>query len=290
MPTPTSNYGLEKPLVNDPTDQDLWGVYLNDDMDDIDGLLATAIKFPPSVESADFFVTAPTSGSTNTGDSKKLFRCDATTAAMAANLPSAVSAGAGFTVAFKKTDASAHAVTLTPAGSDKIDGAATFALSAQYNWAILVCDGISEWDILSDTPITTGLALLAADQTFTGINTFTNKIDASAAEVDVATQVATDHSSKAASTSFANPGGLVASAGTGQLPNGFIIKGGVDNNTANPRTVTFATPFPTACIAVTANPTDNNIGIERVSGFTTTGFTLTQGNASGHISYIAVGY
>lgn len=36
MPTTTTNYGLNKPLVNDPVDEDLWGGYLNDSMDDID--------------------------------------------------------------------------------------------------------------------------------------------------------------------------------------------------------------------------------------------------------------
>lgn len=36
MPTYTANYNLIKPNVNDPVDEDLWGGYLNDDLDDID--------------------------------------------------------------------------------------------------------------------------------------------------------------------------------------------------------------------------------------------------------------
>jgi hypothetical protein len=36
MPTLTANYSLNKPLVNNPTDEDLWGVQLNDNMDTID--------------------------------------------------------------------------------------------------------------------------------------------------------------------------------------------------------------------------------------------------------------
>lgn len=35
----TPNYNLAKPGVNDPTDQDLWGGYLNDDMDTIDSTM-----------------------------------------------------------------------------------------------------------------------------------------------------------------------------------------------------------------------------------------------------------
>ena len=42
MPSTTTNYGLLKPNVNDPVDEDLWGGYLNDDLDDIDGLIKTA--------------------------------------------------------------------------------------------------------------------------------------------------------------------------------------------------------------------------------------------------------
>lgn len=42
MPTTTTNYALIKPNVNDPVDEDLWGGYLNDDLDDIDALIKTA--------------------------------------------------------------------------------------------------------------------------------------------------------------------------------------------------------------------------------------------------------
>ena len=36
MPNTTTNYSLYKPLVNDATDEDLWGGYINDSMDLID--------------------------------------------------------------------------------------------------------------------------------------------------------------------------------------------------------------------------------------------------------------
>lgn len=39
MSTVTPNYGLIKPGVNDPTDQDLWGGYLNQDLDTIDTVM-----------------------------------------------------------------------------------------------------------------------------------------------------------------------------------------------------------------------------------------------------------
>ena len=45
MSTLTTHYSLIKPAVNSATDQDLWGGYLNDDMDSIDSLLWTAANW-----------------------------------------------------------------------------------------------------------------------------------------------------------------------------------------------------------------------------------------------------
>ncbi len=148
MPTLTSNFGLLKPLVNDPTDQDLWGGYLNTDMDDLDGLLKTGINWVKSSQTTSFSITAPTSGSITTGDANKFLLCDATSAAIVASLPTAASSGDGFAVAFKKTDA-VNTVTLTPNGSEKIDGASTYVLSFQYDSVILVCHGIG-WNVQAD--------------------------------------------------------------------------------------------------------------------------------------------
>lgn len=39
MPTLTSNFSFNKPLVNDPIDEDLWGGQLNDNWDSIDTIL-----------------------------------------------------------------------------------------------------------------------------------------------------------------------------------------------------------------------------------------------------------
>ena len=41
MPNYTSNYSLPKPLVNDATDEDLWGGYINDGADLIDTQMKT---------------------------------------------------------------------------------------------------------------------------------------------------------------------------------------------------------------------------------------------------------
>jgi hypothetical protein len=139
VPTSTTNYSLSKPLVNDPIDEDLWGTELNADLDSIDTLLKAGIT--TAVQSSQ------TTGFTATSSIsvKYLYPCNATSAAFAATLPTAAAAGNGSVVYFQKTDSTANAVTVTRASSDTIDGATTYALSAQYSIVGLVSDGVSVW-------------------------------------------------------------------------------------------------------------------------------------------------
>ncbi len=150
MPTDTTNFGLLKPLVNSATDQDLWGGYLNTDMDEIDALIKTAMNFTPSDKTASFSVTAPTTGSDTTGSAKILYLCDTTSGDIVPSLPAA-STCEGMVVGFKKTDAALHSVIVTANGAEKIDDATTKSLSAQYEWLIVESDG-SGWNIISQTP------------------------------------------------------------------------------------------------------------------------------------------
>ena len=55
---------------------------------------------------------------------------DASSGACVQNLPAAT--GSGKIFYFKKVDSSANTVTVTPNGTDTIDGAASYVLSAQY--------------------------------------------------------------------------------------------------------------------------------------------------------------
>lgn len=88
---------------------------------------------------------------------------NATDAAITVTLPP-VDGRSGRQYFVKKTDDSANAVTLDGNGNETIDGAATFALSAQYDYVHIVCDG-TQWLILSKTPTLDhgGLAGLADD-------------------------------------------------------------------------------------------------------------------------------
>lgn len=59
-------------------------------------------------------------------------------------LPKAsVSKGVNYEI--KKIDSGAGGVTVTAAGTDLIEGSATFALATQYKSVFLICDGVSNW-------------------------------------------------------------------------------------------------------------------------------------------------
>lgn len=56
MPNTTTNYGFYKPLVNDATDQDLWGAYLNANFDVLESVLDTRTR---NYNFADFILSRP---------------------------------------------------------------------------------------------------------------------------------------------------------------------------------------------------------------------------------------
>jgi len=70
--------------------------------------------------------------------------CDATSNVIVVNLPVAASS-TGKVYIIKKIDASANTVTITPNGVETIEGGATYVLTAQYQVAHVVCDGIEWW-------------------------------------------------------------------------------------------------------------------------------------------------
>lgn len=143
MVTQTTNYSFGKPDVNNPNDQDIWGGELNANLDSQDTLFLTAITYPNGA--------AKTTGFTATVNksSKNLYPCDATAGAFAATLPAASAAGIGSEVSFKKTDATANAITVTAAGADTIDTAATAMLSHQNDILRLISNGSNKWYVAS---------------------------------------------------------------------------------------------------------------------------------------------
>jgi len=83
------------------------------------------------------------------GSRREIHPCDATSAAFAVTLPAA-STYQGRKLTIKKTDSSGNAVTVARAGSDTIDGATTYALSAQWKYVTLVSDGSASWFVIAN--------------------------------------------------------------------------------------------------------------------------------------------
>lgn len=266
MPTPTANYGLLKPLVNSVTDQDLWGGYLDDDMDDLDGLLKIGINWISSSKNSSFSITAPTSGSPDTGDSKALFLCDATGGAIIASLPTATSSP-GMTIAIKKIDVSANTITLQGSGAELIDGNNAQSLSAQNDCIVVSSNGTS-WDIVS-----TKTTLIAASTTTSGIvRLATNAESQAGTDATLAT-------TPAGIRSLFTAVQLLSSTGYQEIPGGLIVQWGVTGSIPNASTsnISFPLPFPNNCWGVWMQPLAAGafqyINLQGVTP-TKTGFTL----------------
>lgn len=279
MPTFTTNYDFSLPLVNDPTDEDLWGNELNDNFSSLDSLLFTATNAVKRVVVADDTATID--------DRNKILLCDATAGFFTQTLPSAATVGDGFTIAFVKTDATGNQISVTTGGSDTIGTITNFYLLSSQNAGLtLVSDGVSNWNYSAILNI----SVPDASTSVKGI-----------------VQLATDAEAKAGSstTKALTPSNFTASKST----NGYIwIAGGIllqwgEDTTAigeTTRTITFPTGFPNACLNVSLtgrNPTSSitlNDSPQLVS-FVTNAFVYFNQNMAGAannagIQWMAIGY
>lgn len=137
MPTKTSNYDFNKPIVDSAEDEDLWGGQLNDNWDSIDALL----NRPVSSKSASYTVLS--------SDARKVILGDASSAAFTVSLLDGAAAGSGFDVSIIKTDSSSNGVTINPNGSEEINGESSIVLSSQFEFVTIKWSG-SEWIIISN--------------------------------------------------------------------------------------------------------------------------------------------
>lgn len=255
MPTSTSNYSLLKPLVNNATDQDLWGGYLNDDMDSIDTLLRAGITIASQASQTSGF-TADASISV-----KKLYPCDATGGAFSATIPAATTAGNGATVFIKKTDATANAITLARTGADTLDGATSLSLPAINDCYGLVSDGVSAWRSICRP----SAVVPDASDTVKGI-------------VELATAAETLGGSDAVrAITAAGFAGNKSLGGNGyyKLPGGLMVQWGNHTNAAPTDSVTFPTTFTAAVYSIGATCTSNGginiVAVDTSSPPTTSG-------------------
>lgn len=270
MPTTTTNYDLLKPLVNDPTDEDLWGGYLNDNADSLDALLLAGITNATQ--------SSQTSGFTATGSIsvRYLYPCDASGGAFAATLPSAATAGNGATIIFKKTDSSSNAITITRAGSDTIDGATTQALTEQYSIFALVSDGVSAWN-----SITKPTVISDATTSVKGI-------------IEIATN--SEFQAGSATDKAIVPSNFVKSlSSNGYMRIGaLILQWGQTSSFSSSTTVTFPLAFPTSCLQAFCGTATAPTGVLpnfSASSLTSTTFLVTSGTSTSvAVRWFAIGY
>lgn len=133
MVTTTTNYGLQKPAINDPADQDLWGGYLNESLDTIDAQLKIASDHPVVSKTGIYTITA--------SDQNSLIAADATSAAFTISLPVSANIGRRFEV---KNVGTENDVTISPNGPDTIDGENDYVLSVGQS-ASFTDDGSGNW-------------------------------------------------------------------------------------------------------------------------------------------------
>lgn len=126
--------------MNNATDQDLWGGYLNANWSGLDGLLYTATNWVhrgvTGNDVADF------------NDRNKILISDAAAGSYIQTLPSAAAVGDGFSIGITKADATANTVTIARAGSDTINGLTSYILANQNDGVVLVSNGVSVWNFL----------------------------------------------------------------------------------------------------------------------------------------------
>ena len=133
MPTFTTNYQFNLPLVNDPTDEDQWGGLLNENFTDLDTIVkavSNATYEMVAAKSSNYAILA--------SDRNYLLTMDATVAPRSFTLPSPASVGNGYRVAVKKIDSSSNAVTVV----GTVEGGSV-TLSGQYDFFVFVTDGTS---------------------------------------------------------------------------------------------------------------------------------------------------
>lgn len=270
MPTFTPIYDFNLPLVNNATDENLWGGYLNDNWSSIDTLLFTATN------NIKRDVTGTDTATVN--DRNKVLLCDASGGAFSVTLPLAATAGDGFQIAIKRTNATNN-VTIDGSGSETIDGALTYVLSAQYDAVVLQCDG-ANWNIISK-PTT----VVDASDTVKGIVEL-----ATAAE----TLVGTDAVRALTAAGMAGNKSL-ANSGYYKLPGGLILQWGRSPSLSSGTTtaVTLPTAFATGCFAAVAVPSFTTGGGQAnvaVTTLTTTQISIFNSTSGpGIFYYFAVG-
>lgn len=263
MSSDTTNYDFTLPAVNSAIDQDLWGGELNSNFTSLDGLLFTATNNVTTTKATTYTATE--------ADSNKEIICDATSAAFTVNLPAAASVWSGFTLYLKKIDSTTNAITIDGNASETIDGSTTYALAAQYDAVMLVCDG-SNWVVAS-----TKATVVDATTLVKGITRYATNAEAIAQSLATAALTASN---------------LAAVFDTSTSGSGYIKIGGITFQWGNTGTydenvsvaISFPVTFSTACynvVGISNTHITASSAATAITAFTTSGFTMFTGGGGG---------
>lgn len=264
MSSLTPNFDLILPGVNDPSDQDLWGGYLNSNFETIDTVMKNNQDLAggnTSSETTDFNVTS--------ADQNTTFLVDCSAGNVIASLADVTTLPNGFRVGFKKIDSSSNTLTLEPSGSQTIDDAANYVLSGQYDYQAIEGNTVEWYKISPDVD----LPLASAAETLAGVSTILGISPAGFA----------GNKSLSSSGYYKFPGGFIVQWGTG-----------VDNTTVSLPVAFSNTDYVIVgnwYNSIPAGASSAGVVIDNGS-VTTTGFKAWIGSAGSPDTYrwIAIGY
>lgn len=187
---------------------------------------------------------------------------------------------AGTSIIVSKSDSSANRVTITPFGSQTINGSASATLSKQYSLVELVSDG-TNWLVLRLVDTRTGDIFRCTTQTgLPGVNTWH---DITGAETDVLYPIITQEIEVTGSCEFGTP----TSNSNGQLRMLESVNGGAYGVVSNGDAVTFiaANSFAHTSLTVKRTMTVGNTYRYRPQAASSTGTgNANAGNAT-HVRY-----
>lgn len=203
MPTKTSNYDFNKPIVDSAEDEDLWGGQLNDNWDSVDELL----NRPILSKSAAYTVT--------TSDVRKVIAADGSSSGFTITLPVGATAGSGFEITVIKTDFSSNAITVDGDSSEKINNENNYILNTVFGFASFKWDG-TEWKVVSKSPAAPNYR-----GQLNGLNINNNSSD-SDHDIDIAPGIASDSTNKSLIELDASLTIAIDASGAGGLDSGSV--------------------------------------------------------------------
>jgi len=173
----------------------------------------TITSYFPTIQSA-VDVLSNASASATTTDGYLLYEVTITNSSNQTLTLAAASANTGRIALVKKLGGGTGTLTIQKAGSDSIDGASTYILTSQYDSVMLVSDGVSSWDVITEPVVVPGTQSGSVSKNGLPGNTTGNAVAAGyVGEQITATLAGISQSSPVAGTYYDDSGTLTLTPG-----------------------------------------------------------------------------